>query len=144
MAHGIENPDDRTALGKAKFGSLVVKVVLEESSSSNAGDAAQGWLDIRIEDDGQGVNPEAIRTKLRELGKEEEAESESDSQVIQHIFDGFSTKEVVTDVSGRGVGLSAVKEEVTRLGGTVRVESILGKQTVFHMRVPYLWKGKVE
>lgn len=139
VAHGIELPDDRAMVGKNKVGSIVVKVVLEK------GESQPDWLDIRIEDDGQGVSPQVIRTKLKKLGQVQEAESETDAEIIQHIFDGgFSTKDIVTDLAGRGVGLSALKEEVIRLGGTVRVDSTVGKQTNFHLRLPYLWKGKLE
>jgi two-component system chemotaxis sensor kinase CheA len=126
--HGIELPEKRWALGKPEAG----KITIEFQQMENQ-------LKITIKDDGGGINPHSIRAKLLKNGKD--VSQESDEQVIQHIFDaGFSTKQEVTNISGRGVGLDAVMQAAVAMGGNVRVVSFLNQGTVFNIEVPYIRK----
>lgn len=101
------------------------------------GDDKQIYLTIA--DDGRGIDPGAIRTKVIAHGmlKQEEISELSDQEVLLLIFkDGFSTKEVVSELSGRGVGLAAVQSELAKLGGTMNVKSEPGEGTEFHFSLP--------
>jgi two-component system chemotaxis sensor kinase CheA len=92
-------------------------------------------LIITVTDDGRGIDPQRIRQKLSE--KNILHENMNNEVVIQQIFNGdLSTKEEVTNISGRGVGLSGLKDEVEKLGGNISVKSVLGKGSVFRMVVP--------
>ena len=125
--HGIEAAHKRQENGKPTIGHISVSLekILNESYI------------ITIEDDGAGINPERVRQKLRELDTEKNYDQESDKEIVYHIFDPFfSTKEEVTELSGRGVGMSAIKEVVDRLNGTIEVESHLNKGTRFVFTLP--------
>ena len=92
-------------------------------------------------DDGGGIDPERIKDKIIEKGlkSEEDLQNLKDSDFVDMIFlPGFSTKEEVTEVSGRGVGMDAVREEVERLGGTISVSSKVDEGTTFVIRLPIL------
>ena len=134
MDHGIEPPVARMAQGKDPAGQVTVLTeVLTEGSSK------MEWLHIVIRDDGNGINPSRVRAKLAMLDPQGTWMFEDDRAVIQRIFSwGFSTSEQVTTLSGRGVGLEAVKQEVLKLGGTIRVESELYKGATFDIRIPHL------
>jgi two-component system chemotaxis sensor kinase CheA len=94
-------------------------------------------LILFIEDNGDGIDPEQIRQKLYQ--KSVNSSEKTDAQVIYHIFDpGFSTKDKVSKISGRGMGLDAVHYEVKRMGGKIEVRSEKGKGTRFDITVPYL------
>ena len=113
--HGIELPEDRLAAGKSEHGTLTL-------AASHQG----GSIVIEVRDDGKGMNREKILRKARERGMDV-SDSMPDSEVWQLIFaPGFSTADVVTDVSGRGVGMDVVKRNITSLGGTVEIESTAG------------------
>jgi two-component system chemotaxis sensor kinase CheA len=128
--HGIENPEIRTAKGKSPEGHLTVSFSKSQISGSEN-------LLIKIQDDGGGINPEIIRAKLTERGVDSSAES--DDQVIQHIFDSqFSTKEQVSEFSGRGVGMGAILVAAQALNGKVWVESTLGQGTVLFVEVTFI------
>lgn len=128
--HGIESPEIRTAAGKSPEGH--VQVTFEKTLEHN-----KSFLKIMIKDDGGGVNPEKIRERLR--GKGIETAHESNAQVIQHIFDSqFSTKEQITETSGRGVGMDAIAYSAIALGGKAWVESTLGQGTTLIVLVPDL------
>ncbi len=127
--HGLETPDEREKNGKPKSGLIQVHTRLLEIDQNN-------FISMQIQDDGAGISPKKIREKLGRNGIN--TQNESDEQVIQHIFNpSFSTKSEITEISGRGVGLDAVKEAVEKLGGNVLVKSTVGKGTSFDFLIPY-------
>lgn len=128
--HGIETPTWRAQNDKPEQGHIHVSVSTEVVANKQ-------FLQIEIRDDGQGVHPEKIRAKLQSLGVN--TSEESDEQVIQHIFDSqFSTRAEVNDISGRGVGMDAIKNAAELLGGKTWVESKVGEGSKIFVRVPYL------
>jgi len=127
--HGLETPEERSENGKPLAGTLSVSVIREVRDQ-------QSWLKIQVVDDGRGIHPEKIRAKLRAKGYAN-ADSESDEDVIQHVFDaGFSTREQVTDVSGRGIGMDAIRTCTLELGGNCRVSSEIGQGCTLTIEVP--------
>lgn len=129
--HGIEMPNQRTAMGKHAEGRVTVDVQKAEGAAV---------MTLRIGDDGQGIDPQVVRQKLERIRGKSFA-GESDQEIIQHIFDAdFSSKGHATLISGRGLGMSALQDEVTRMGGTVKVESIPHgvRGTVFTINLPYI------
>lgn len=123
--HGIEMPADRIRAGKPETGTLTL-------SASHQG----GSIVIEVRDDGKGMSREKILEKARERGIEV-SDSMPDSEVWQLIFaPGFSTAEVVTDVSGRGVGMDVVKRNIAALNGTVEIESSEGYGMKVSIRLP--------
>lgn len=129
IAHGLETPRERREIGKNAAGQ--VTVAFEKFSHDN-----KDWLRIEIQDDGRGVSPDGIRGSLKKKGMTG-WENDTDQQVIQRIFEpGFSTADQVTELAGRGVGLDAVRAEVTALGGQVRVDSLPGQGTQFTIEIP--------
>ncbi|WP_027997007.1 chemotaxis protein CheW [Simplicispira psychrophila] len=123
--HGIEPPDERVAKGKPAHGTITL-------SASHQG----GSIVIEVRDDGRGLSREKIIRKARERGMDI-SDQISDADVWLLIFaPGFSTAEVVTDVSGRGVGLDVVKRNIAALNGTVEVESTEGVGTKVSVRLP--------
>jgi len=126
--HGIEPPDERTAAGKPPEG------LIEISASQS-----EGSVIVVVRDDGRGIDPNKIRRKAIERGllTEEQASSLSDEDAIQFIFrSGFSTKEEVSEVSGRGVGMDAVKAAMEQIGGTIDLHSQIGAGTTVTLRLP--------
>ena len=125
LDHGIETPEERIAAGKPAEGSITLK-------ASHRG----GNIVIEIIDDGRGLNRTKILAKARSNGLDVH-EGMSDSEVNQLIFaPGFSTAEVVTDVSGRGVGMDVVKKNIIALNGQVDLASQPGKGTHITIRLP--------
>lgn len=125
--HGIESSSDRETVGKPSAGQIGIQV---EKIGSN--------LIFKIWDDGKGIDPEAIRDKLRKKGNEKAAQK-SDQEVIQHVFDSeFSTRDTVTATSGRGVGMDAIQACAQELGGKAWVVSELGKGSQVFVEVPWL------
>lgn len=123
--HGIEMPAERLALGKPEHGTITL-------SASHQG----GSIVIEVKDDGKGLSREKIMRKAREKGMEV-SDQMPDADVWQLIFaPGFSTAEVVTDVSGRGVGLDVVKRNIKALNGTFEVESTEGRGMRVSVRLP--------
>ncbi len=123
LDHGLETADERIELGKDEYGKVSCQVLNEN-----------GNLVVTIWDDGRGIDPQRLKGRALEKGLLGEIELEwmTDEEVLQLIFDdGFSTKDTVTAVSGRGVGLAAVKQELLNLGGTVQVASQVGQGTEF-------------
>jgi two-component system chemotaxis sensor kinase CheA len=126
--HGIELPSDRTKVGKNKAGRLILRAFHEG-----------GQVNIEITDDGAGLNPDRIRKKAieRTLITSDQASRMSEREIFNLIFlPGFSTAEKVTNVSGRGVGMDVVKTNVEKIGGTVDVQSTLGKGTTVRVKIP--------
>ncbi|WP_051635092.1 chemotaxis protein CheA [Selenomonas sp. ND2010] len=125
--HGIEMPEVRKEAGKPEQGTVVL-------SAQNAG----GEVVIRIEDDGGGMNRDRIMKKAKEKGILTKPEEEyTDQEVYSFIFaPGFSTKEQVTEFSGRGVGMDVVVSNIKALGGTITVDSNPGKGSVTIIRIP--------
>ena len=126
--HGIEMPDDRIAAGKPAKGTIHLKACYQA-----------GKVRIEIQDDGGGIDPEKLKNKALTKGiiTPEQAEQMSERDAIRLIFaPGFSTAAEVTDVSGRGVGMDVVRTNIAKLGGTVDVESELGKGTNIVVTLP--------
>ena len=123
--HGIEMPQARAAAGKSEAGRLFL-------SAGHQG----GNIVIEVADDGAGLNRERILAKAAQNGLAV-SESMSDSEVWQLIFaPGFSTADVVTDVSGRGVGMDVVKRNITSMGGSVDIRSARGFGTTISISLP--------
>lgn len=123
--HGIESPADRVAAGKSETGTITL-------SASHQG----GSIVIEVRDDGRGMSRSKILQKARERGLDV-SDQMSDSDVWQLIFaPGFSTADVVTDVSGRGVGMDVVKRNITALNGTVDIDSAEGYGMKVSVRLP--------
>lgn len=123
--HGIELPEERLNAGKPAKGTLTL-------SAYHQG----GSVVIEIQDDGKGLDRERILRKARERGIPM-SENPLDAEVWQLIFaPGFSTAEVVTDVSGRGVGMDVVRRNIENLGGRVDIQSQAGRGTIITIRLP--------
>ncbi len=126
LDHGIEMPDIRVENGKDPMGTI-------ELNAFHQG----GNIVIEIKDDGAGLNHERIVSKAISSGIIKEDDNLSDDQINDLIFaPGFSTAEVVSDVSGRGVGMDVVRRNIRSLGGTVEVKSEKGMGSVFTIRLP--------
>ncbi|MBF4694834.1 ATP-binding protein [Fusibacter ferrireducens] len=126
--HGIELPDSRIENGKSEGGQITCDI----SECHRA-------IHLSISDDGKGINPEQIRSKAKEknLYTAEACEAMTDQEMIQSVFKpDFSTQNKVSMLSGRGVGLYAVKSEVEALGGGITVDSVMGKGTTFKIELP--------
>ncbi len=126
--HGIELPEDRVKAGKDRTGSLILRAFHEG-----------GQVNIEISDDGAGLNGERIRKKAveRAVITAEQAAHMPEREIFNLIFlPGFSTAEKVTNVSGRGVGMDVVKTNVEKIGGTVDVQSTLGRGTTVRVKIP--------
>lgn len=126
--HGVELPEARLKSGKAETGTVILR-------ARHEGDSVL----VEIEDDGKGIDPAVIRAKAVEKGllSTERAEAMSDEEAINMIFlPGFSTAAKVTDISGRGVGMDVVRSNVRRLNGHVAVQSVVGKGSVFTLKLP--------
>ena len=125
LDHGIESPEDRIKAGKSETGTLTL-------AASHQG----GSIVIEVRDDGKGMSREKILSKARERGMDV-SDSMPDSEVWMLIFaPGFSTAEVVTDVSGRGVGMDVVRKNIAALNGTVEIDSVQGVGMRVSIRLP--------
>ena len=123
--HGIEMPADRRAAGKSETGTITL-------SASHQGSS----IVIEVRDDGKGLSRPKLIKKARERGIDA-PDDMPDAEVWNLIFaPGFSTADVVTDVSGRGVGMDVVKKNITSLGGTVEIESTAGFGMSVRVRLP--------
>lgn len=125
LDHGIESPEDRIKAGKSETGTLTL-------AASHQG----GSIVIEVRDDGKGMNREKILKKARERGMDV-SDSMPDSEVWMLIFaPGFSTADVVTDVSGRGVGMDVVRKNIAALNGSVEIDSVEGVGMRVSIRLP--------
>ena len=128
LDHGLEMPEVRLAAGKPATGKLTIRAAQEADR-----------VVIEIVDDGKGIDPAVIKQKAYEKGIIDEAAIEriSDQEAINLIFAaGLSTAEVVSDLSGRGVGMDVVRSAVAKINGTVVVHSELGKGTSIRISLP--------
>jgi len=128
LDHGIEPPDVRVAAGKPRTGTLTI-------AARHAG----GSVVIEVRDDGRGIDPEAIARKAVERGLiDAEAAKHIDTKgAIELLFaPGFSTAEVTSDISGRGVGMDAVRTKIRELGGEVLMDSVPGQGSSAQIRLP--------
>jgi two-component system chemotaxis sensor kinase CheA len=128
LDHGLESPEERVAAGKPEVGTL-------EISARHAG----GNVVIEVRDDGHGIDPTRVARKALERGLiTEDAVATIDmTRAIELLFSaGFSTAEVTSDISGRGVGMDAVRSTVRDLGGEVLMTSELGVGTTAQIRLP--------
>jgi len=125
LDHGIESPEKRVAAGKPAKGTITLRAFHQG-----------GNIIIEVSDDGAGLSREKILAKAKERGLPVN-DAISDQEVWQLIFEaGFSTAEVVTDVSGRGVGMDVVKRNIQAMGGRVEIDSALGVGTRISIRLP--------
>ncbi|HMZ01579.1 MAG TPA: chemotaxis protein CheW, partial [Burkholderiaceae bacterium] len=123
--HGVEMPAERLAKGKPELGTITL-------SASHQG----GSIVIEVRDDGKGLSRDKLLAKARERGIDA-PDTMADQEVWGLIFaPGFSTAEVVTDVSGRGVGMDVVKKNITALGGSVEIDSAEGYGMSVKVRLP--------
>ncbi len=125
--HGIESPDVREKQGKKKQGRIKIRLTREGAQ-----------VVISISDDGAGIDLEAVREKALEREIISSEKELSDKELIKLIFSaGFSTAEKVTQISGRGVGMDVVFNQIKQLGGYVDVESVVGEGSQFIVRLPF-------
>ncbi|GMR01594.1 MAG: chemotaxis protein CheA [Gammaproteobacteria bacterium] len=124
--HGIETPDARTSAGKPEQG--VVNIKAEHEG---------GYIVLRISDDGKGIDSDKLLAKAIEKNIISESDDLTESQIMNLIFQpGFSTAAVISDVSGRGVGMDVVKQNITDLGGSVEIWSRKGVGSTFTIKLP--------
>ncbi|HEU5019399.1 MAG TPA: chemotaxis protein CheA, partial [Pseudolabrys sp.] len=126
--HGLESPEDRRAAGKPDRGQIRL-------SAHHEG----GHIIIQIADDGRGLDTERIKAKAVAQGLISEAEIQklSEGQIHKYIFvPGFSTASKVTSVSGRGVGMDVVRNNIDQIGGTIDVKSVAGAGLCFTVKIP--------
>lgn len=124
--HGLEMPDERLSVGKKANGRVWIQAFHQGNN-----------LVIEVRDDGKGVDPKRLIQKSIEKGIIPPGTQMSDAEAFMLLFrPGFSTKDQVSEISGRGVGLDVVKTNVERLGGTVQLESELGHGSCFRVMLP--------
>ena len=126
LAHGIESPEVRAGHGKPARGRIEIKTVQEADS-----------VFITFEDDGGGIDREAVRQALLRAGRQQAAATLDDRGLLTAVFEpGFSTRPRSDSLAGRGMGLNIVERTVARMGGEVKLESQAGAFTRFRLSVP--------
>jgi len=128
LDHGVEHPDDREAKGKPRTGEVGL-IARHEGNN----------VVIMVTDDGKGIDADVIRKKAVEKAiiTQEEADNLDDAEAVRLVFlPGFSTAEVITDVSGRGVGMDVVRSKIEALGGHVDVETKIDEGSIFKIKLP--------
>jgi len=125
LAHGLEAPGVRTAAGKPEAGRIAL--TLRQESNEIA---------LTMSDDGAGLDLDALRGKALEKGILRRDQELTDAELARLVFAGLSTAEVVTELSGRGVGMDVVRSELSALGGRVDVATTRGKGTTFTIYLP--------
>ncbi len=124
--HGIETPDDREKVGKPRIGTIKLNAYHEGNQ-----------IIIEVSDDGGGINLEKVKARGLKQGLITDSDKLTDREIVELIFTpGFSTADVVSDVSGRGVGMDVVKRNITRLKGVFDVDTVPGQGTRFTIKLP--------
>jgi two-component system chemotaxis sensor kinase CheA len=124
--HGIEYPYERESIQKPPEGKIELTITVEKSA-----------LNLEFKDDGRGINPKEIEKVARHRELIPEGRTLQTSELYALLFeDGFTTRKEVSSTSGRGVGLAAVREVVNKMGGTIEIQSKLGKGTTFEIMIP--------
>ena len=129
LDHGIERPEERRAGGKPEKGRLSIAVSSVE----------RGRVEITLSDDGKGIDPERLRASAMKSGllEAEEVRALTDEEALMLIFQsGLSTSPIITDISGRGLGMAIVREGVESLGGKISLASLPEKGTRFTLSLP--------
>ena len=128
LDHGLETPEDRVALGKPEIGSIRLAAYYEGS-----------YVVIEVGDDGRGVNTQKVISRAIESGliTSDRADHMTPNEIMALIFEpGFSTASVVSELSGRGVGMDVVKTAVQQMQGSLSVDSTLGQGTLIRIKMP--------
>jgi len=127
LAHGIEDPAQRVAIGKPMEGTVTIHVGRQGTE-----------VLVRVTDDGAGFDRDAIRTKAIERGLLQAGVPVSDAELFNFVLQtGFSTASEVSQIAGRGVGMDVVANEIRQLGGSLTIESERGRGTTFNIRLPF-------
>jgi chemosensory pili system protein ChpA (sensor histidine kinase/response regulator) len=127
LAHGIETPEERVHANKPPEGQVTIAVSREATE-----------VVLRVSDDGRGLDREAIRQRAIERGLLKPDAQLGDQDLYAYILDsGFSTAENITQISGRGVGMDVVNNEIKLLGGSLAINSVPGKGATFNVRLPF-------
>jgi chemosensory pili system protein ChpA (sensor histidine kinase/response regulator) len=127
IVHGIEKPAARRKLKKPPEGQLKITVAAEATE-----------FVVRVEDDGAGMDLEAIRKRAIDTGLLDKTSEPTEQQLLQFILNsGFTTSKKVTALAGRGVGMDVVNSEIKQIGGSVEIASETGKGTCFTIRIPF-------
>ena len=130
--HGIEFPYERESIQKEPEGTLELFITVDKTK-----------MILEFRDDGRGINPRSVERNAKEKGLIAQDRSLQNSELFALLFeDGFSTRNEATLTSGRGVGLSAVREVVNNLGGSIELKSKLGKGTTIEIEIPLAGKTK--
>ncbi|MEP6643132.1 MAG: chemotaxis protein CheA [Acidobacteriaceae bacterium] len=128
VSHGIESGEERVRMGKPPHGTIHLNAYHQGSQ-----------VMVEITDDGGGIDANKVRAKAvkQAIVGEEEASRMSDPEILDLVFrPGFSTAEVITEISGRGVGLDVVRNVLSRLKGLVEIQTQIGKGTTFRLKLP--------
>ena len=126
LDHGLETPETRKTAGKPEIGTIKLEV---QQSGSN--------IDIRLSDDGAGINTERVMQVARERGLISQGTSLNPEQTLELLFaPGFSTATSITQTSGRGVGMDVVRENILALNGSIGLQSQSGQGSSFQLRLP--------
>ena len=126
LDHGLETPAERESVGKPAQGRLTLSACHES-----------GTVLIRIQDDGRGIRRDKVLQKAWERGLLEPGVTPADADILKLIFEpGFSTADQVTNLSGRGVGMDVVRQNIEALRGTVEIESVPSEGTLIEIRLP--------
>ncbi len=124
--HGIEKPDERKRKNKPERGTITVAVSPKDDK-----------VEVIVADDGAGIAFDRVRSAVKRLGMGEEAGRLTDRELMPYVFkSGISTSPIITELSGRGLGLSIVREKVEKLGGTVSLETAADTGTSFRIVIP--------
>lgn len=127
LDHGIESAEDRRKVGKPETGTITLSLSREG-----------GNVVLRMRDDGAGINDERVLAKALSQGLIKSDAKLNRHDILQFIMlPGFSTAEKVTQISGRGVGMDVVASEIKQMGGSIEIDSVVGKGTEFCIRLPF-------
>ena len=127
LVHGLEKPEERRAAGKAEEGEIRIRVAREATE-----------VVIEVADDGCGIDPQRVRRTAIERGLLSAESDLSDRDLYGFILEpGFSTASELTQYAGRGVGMDVVASEIKQLGGSLTIDSVVGKGAIFRIRLPY-------